>query len=473
MIYYLHVFMEVLYHLNRGWADVDDFIRLLRRLKIDIRNERVGAVNELRTLYLMIPYCRDIIRGKGERDVSYRIIYAFYQVFPILAIKAVHLLFHVREGLPMVGSWCDIKYFCVFIERYSYYGSTDPLIATMVSIANRNIDKDEVAKWIPRESHHPYLFSIFARNFFNGEDTSGSSVKKGLYLCDPLGAKTQLPYISSGHKGIYRKRISRDPKGPKGPVSGSPGLFPSWFMGKYVREALRLIKSDIVHGEPVEAIERGWRRLLQSFPHYIKYGIAIVDLDIGIPDEVLFHSIGFACLIAEKMGLKRIILAGVVPTCVDVSSCGGLVGMVRVLWSYCEGRGVSRLGEAADLVKRGFNYIGDSELLVFIFSARFSFDWHSVMNSRCVPVFWNIGNNFEIPVDFYVDYKHPAVPFIYMSGYASGLLIPFFSCKLDFYGEIMGGYSDWTAYFDLFISMTKLEFEEQLKIPNNLSLGQI
>jgi len=441
---------------------MDGYVQLLRRCKYDISK---GAA-ELKTLYLMIPYCRDVIRGKGERDVAYKMIYAFYQVFPVLAIKALHLLFRVRDGLPMVGSWCDIKYFCVFIERISPLGAADPLIAIMASIANKNMDVSGVTKWIPRECHHPELFSVFVRDFF---DISPGRV------------------FSSVKKGLYRKRIS-GPKGPTG-VKGSTGPSnPSgtWFMGKYVREALRLIKG----GEPVEAIEGRWRRLLKTFPCCNMYGLPVVDLDISIPDDVLFHSIGFACLIAEKMGLKRIMLAGVVPTWVDVSRCNGFVETVRVLWSYCDGRGVSRLGEAVELVESGFKYVFDGSLMVFIFSERFSFDWRPlILCNRCVPVFWNMGNTFEIPVDLYVGPEDQAVNFIYKSGYASGLLMPFYSTHMrdhEFYKYVLESYSEWSAYLDLFISNitiplsmpfdttgSTLDVEENQEMPNNLSLGQI
>jgi hypothetical protein len=377
-----------------------------------------------------------------------------------LAIKALHLLFCVRDGLPMVGSWCDVKYFCVFIERISPLGAADPLISIMASIANKNIDDSSVAKWIPRECHHPELFSVFVRDFFH--------ISSGRVF-------------SSVKKGLYRKRVA----GPKGPIDptgqkGAKGPSGTWFMGKYVREAVRLVKG----GEPVEAIEGRWRRLLKTFPSYIMNGLPIVDLDIGIPDDVLFHSIGFACLIAEKMGLKRIMLAGTTPTWVDVSRCNGFLETVRVVWSYCEVRGVSRLEEAVELVEAGFKYVFDGSLIVFIFSQRFSFDWRSlILCNRCVPVFWNMGNTFETPVDLYVGPEEEAVNFIYMSGYASGLLMPFFSAEPrvhDFYRGVLESYSEWSAYFDLFISnitMTVAEAitvaEEMQEIPNNPSLGQI
>ena len=76
---------------NREWKAVDELIFCLRSYKRKMKDEQ--TIERLRTLFLMIPYCRDIYRGKGERDLSYRMIYAWYQVFPILTLKALHLWF--------------------------------------------------------------------------------------------------------------------------------------------------------------------------------------------------------------------------------------------------------------------------------------------------------------------------------------------------------------------------------------------
>jgi hypothetical protein len=90
--------------------------------------------------------------------------------------------------------------------------------------------------------------------------------------------------FSSVKKGLYRKRVSSGPsEGPSlgpsgdpslGPSLGSKGVFPTWFIGKYVREAVRLIKEEIITGELVEGIEGRWRRLLKTFPHYTNIRIA-------------------------------------------------------------------------------------------------------------------------------------------------------------------------------------------------------
>jgi hypothetical protein len=459
--------MELLYQLNRGWTSDNDLILLLYRLKHGVRKGIPESVCDLRVLYLMIAYCRDVVRGKGERDLSYRIIFAFYQVFPILAIKALHLLFQARRGLPMVGSWCDVKYFCKFVECHSSLGADDPLIVIMASIANRHLSLSD--KWIPRERHHPDLFSVFARDF---TQTSSNAI------------------LSSVKKGLYRKRVSSVPSFTKGVDAGASD-FPTWFMGKYVREAVRLIREgeQLEQLEQLKQLERKWRRLLATFPRHEAYGLPIVDLDLL--EDAFLHSLGFACLIAEKMGLKRILLAGIVPVWVDISECDGFVEMVRVLWFHYQGRVGSRLGDAIDWVKGGSKYIFDGELLVFLFSERFDFDWRSFIvgsQSRCMPVFWNLGSSFVFPVDLFVDEpSSDVVPirFIYMSGYASGLLVPFFSNEWrtqGFYKYVLEEYSDWSAYFDLFVSNVTMPFgtmpaledkKETPEIPDNPSLGLI
>jgi hypothetical protein len=89
-----------------------------------------------------------------------------------------------------------------------------------------------------------------------------------------------------------------------------------------------------------------------------------------------------------------------------------------------------------------------------------------------------MGNTFEIPHDLYVGPEDEAVNFIYMSGYASGLLMPFFSAETrvhEFYRGVLESYSEWSAYFDLFISNVVhiVAAEATQEMPNSLSLGQI
>jgi len=398
---------------TRGWDDIPGLVRLLRTYK------RTGAMDSVRKLFLEIPYSRDIVRGKGERDLSYRMIYAFYQVFPILAIKAVHLLFmpRMKEGLPSVGSWCDIKRLCIFIEKVD--SANHPLIEVVASIANRYLRKDDmvshssIAKWIPRESRHPDLFSMFVRNWYRKRMSS------------------------TFDKKIYRKMISE--KCLLGVSGGVGGTFR--FMGDYVRRAIR-------GGSDVSRLDSQWNKMLKTFP-WGSNGIALIDIDISIPDERLFHAIGYGIFVALKMGSKRILLMGVEPIWVDLSLCNGFVEMVQFVWSFCEIRGISRYEGVWSLLAAGMKYVFDASINVFVFSDQFRFDWTSLFRSigeKGVGVLWNLGSGFEIPCDLYLENFGE---FLYMSGYSPGLMMRFFSQEVD-------GYCDWNEYFDLFETRIKI-----------------
>ena len=105
----------------------------------------------LQLLYKLIAYTRDIY-GKGERDLSYMMIFIWYNYYPDHAI-------HALKCIHSIGCWKDIKYFCKWLRDYSTLGINHPLISESIKIMNRqfNIDRQNdtcsmVAKWMPRES---------------------------------------------------------------------------------------------------------------------------------------------------------------------------------------------------------------------------------------------------------------------------------------------------------------------------------
>lgn len=487
--------MDFVLQLNRGWNDIDDFVRRLRLCK------RHSTVQKLRTFFLLIPYCRDVIRGKGERDLAYKLIYAFYQVFPVLAIKAVHLLFTPRKesGLPPVGSWCDIKYFCVCIERLSPFGFKDPLIEIIATIANRQLRLDlvsdsisHVSKWIPREAHHPNLFSVFMDDWFstvrNCDDVikdnmlvgvgyvsgSGSGCKKKFYrkMVSALSSR-----IGPGYRSLFTHLRKSGVGVDMGSLGGSLGGFPTMFIGEYVRAVVRGGICD-----RVAWINEQWIRLLRLFS--VEPGLCGLPIvDISMSKECLYHALGFACLIAERMNMKRILLVGSVPIWVDISVCDGFVSMVQLLWSHCEIRGVANFKAAFSMIQHGLDKGCDISVFdFFIFSEQFAFDWNALfmMCNGCVGlnynvVIWNLGTSFsQLPCDFYSedglsywsDEENIALRkkrIIYISGYAVGLLMPFFSLLskrcIDndadsylFLCSILSSYHDWTLYFDSLVS---------------------
>jgi hypothetical protein len=145
-------------------------------------------------LYKMIAQTRDIVYGKGERKLTYMMIYIWYKFYPTLAIYAVHSLVDIRilpdncNGMDVdelvngsrrhaFGCWKDIKYLCYFLRSRSH---NHPLIDVAISIMNKQLYRDWmffnscshdsigdghgdgsrdfrnilsfVAKWVPREN---------------------------------------------------------------------------------------------------------------------------------------------------------------------------------------------------------------------------------------------------------------------------------------------------------------------------------
>lgn len=373
--------------------------------------------DDLKTSFWKIAYCRDILYGKGQRDVAYQMIYAFYQVFPVLALKALHLLFAARENLPPVGSWCDVKYFCIYISKVSPLGFSDPLIEAMIRIANRHLDKEEVRKWIPRESHHPELYSLFVRDWFSVETVS-CVLKKNF-----------RKIIASDVAGVagYRARFLRleDTRSIRSDGSFRPA-FPTMFIGEYVKTAVRILKEGLVEKE--DWLDRQWNRLLRFFPMGPN-GLAVVDLNA----VDLHTALGYACLIAEKMKLGRILLSG--PICVDVSGCGGFMDIMRLLLPYCEIRMGVPLAETVACIWSGMKFVFELPLRVFVFSETFDFD----VKEGIEVIFWNLGD----------PWMNPFEGVICMSGKVPGLLMPFLqegSFSMD--SCLLQQYSEWAVYFD-------------------------
>ena len=405
-----------------------------------LRSYKKNNMNGLKDFFVSIAHCRDIYNGQGQRDLSYRMIYDLYQVFPVLAIKALHLIVGT-----VVGSWCDVKYFCLFIEKISPDGFYDPLVEVVIRIANRQLKRDlgvldggvisNVAKWIPRECHHPELFGLFVRDWFqlsNGECWTGhkKSYRKMIVgLCSRIsldGYKVRFSKI------INKQRVLMNFAG----ISSMPSLP----IGEYVRAVLEGADSVWINYE--------WRKLMRTVGFTGKKGIAVVDLDSGICLRDLYDALGFACLISEKMGIGRILLGGSIPICVDVSSCLNFYEKVRLLWGYCETRGVGSMDSVMKVLKRGEWMVPD--LYVFVFSKSFEM---GVQESGIEYIFWRFsameGNGN------------------YMLGSCSGAIKKFF-----FSGSqrewMLTTYFEWYEYFERFSMNVIVQENEDI-----LSLGQI
>ena len=140
--------------------------------------ERELARGYLSLLYRIIGHTRDIIDGKGEYNLTYMMIYTWYDFYPELAKFALKCLVDLGDrNIHQYGSWKDIKYFCDYVK--SQCSIIHPLIDYAVKLVNNQISKDYekmlinsnevslVAKWAPREkTHFGWLYQQLATDYF-------------------------------------------------------------------------------------------------------------------------------------------------------------------------------------------------------------------------------------------------------------------------------------------------------------------
>ena len=133
-------------------------------------------------LLKMLLNTRDIIKGKGERALSYAILHKLSIIEPIIAKKIIRSFVHIENEHP-IGSWADIKY------MWSLYDWTSDMEDFFISLINTQLRQDDntpqdnsislVSKWIPREtSKHKYLFKKLAQEYYLHYITSAKSTEK-------------------------------------------------------------------------------------------------------------------------------------------------------------------------------------------------------------------------------------------------------------------------------------------------------
>lgn len=164
--------------------------------------ERHTILNLLTTLYRLSAHTRDIISGKGERDLAYAMVLIWYDVAPSLAFQLASRFWDEHgERTHPYGSWKDVKYLCEFVKlrthnekhpiikfaveeivnqvRRDYDALTDynkataaastPTVASDASTSDTTAQPSIslAARWVPREkSHFSWLNEAVAREMY-------------------------------------------------------------------------------------------------------------------------------------------------------------------------------------------------------------------------------------------------------------------------------------------------------------------
>jgi hypothetical protein len=137
------------------------------------KNTKTSNITYLVSLYKMIAHTRDIIHGKGEKDLSYLLIYIWNKYYPELAKYALKSFVEYPSNIPY-GSWADIKYFSLFILNKTN-NKKHPLILYACELIIKQLKNDYTrylqnkpislaSKWCPREkSKFKWLFNTLAK----------------------------------------------------------------------------------------------------------------------------------------------------------------------------------------------------------------------------------------------------------------------------------------------------------------------
>lgn len=153
----------------------------------------------LKLLYKLIAQTRDICYGKGERDITYMMIYTWWKYFPKMGYIALHamlfsennsvltensLMFDIKTESVYIphqnsyGCFKDVKYFCEYVRKYGdkqVGNKNNEIIKCAITMLNQRVYDDYneyikngtlpslAAKWVPREnSKYGWIFEKMA-----------------------------------------------------------------------------------------------------------------------------------------------------------------------------------------------------------------------------------------------------------------------------------------------------------------------
>lgn len=119
---------------------------------------------------------RDIIKGKGEKILSFTMLHKLSFIEPEITKHIIRSFVNLEDDHP-IGSWADIKH------MWEHFNWTDEFEYYFIRLINEQLKKDIegptlslVSKWIPRESNkHKKIFHKLAEDYFNDYVVSAKS----------------------------------------------------------------------------------------------------------------------------------------------------------------------------------------------------------------------------------------------------------------------------------------------------------
>jgi hypothetical protein len=142
---------------------IEDTLKDLQRVSIS----KEEYIEFMSLFYRMIGFTRDIIDGKGEYALSYKLLDVWSRFNPDLANFALRQFVIAPTNVHPYGSWKDIKYIHDYCESSSLRQYSLELLIEQLRIDSTSDNPSLAAKWVPREkSKYGNLFTELATTYF-------------------------------------------------------------------------------------------------------------------------------------------------------------------------------------------------------------------------------------------------------------------------------------------------------------------
>jgi len=178
------ILVQLNFQLTRGCEvknisqKIYDFLDIVLNKDIGTNIEEYKKSEAIKDFFCMIAYTRDIVKGKGEYNLTYELIETVYQYSKRVkryeqSVSLVNICKMMIEKLVLdennehpLGSWKDLKYFANnhvkknnLITEQEICLESNPLLKKVVNLYVNEIKKDIkqgdklslVARWVPRE----------------------------------------------------------------------------------------------------------------------------------------------------------------------------------------------------------------------------------------------------------------------------------------------------------------------------------
>ena len=346
--FFCQTFVELFYYGTRraSYIGIEQTLSKLLRYV----SAKGGTAKDISLLIRLILYSRDATQGKGERTLTYALLFAMYPYHPAIVLR---ILTYFVYGPKHTGGWVDARRLSEYVYSRTDGNTNHPIIRHAVFMINNHLYMDKqistwsdathylstVSRWIPRESSSSsqWLFDKLAHDW---------CLRYTPYLLPrPHSSGESQQRAIRKYKGVYRQMVSRL-------TAMGPSELPSRGLGDWVVRVREILRSPFPASRLFE-INREWEQTVKGM---VGNTLPVIDISRGMDQHTLMSAIGVACLLLETTTLKkRVLTIDQTPTWVIIPDNATFTDTVSILLDA-----VSRYGRTSSRIERGIQLLDAS-----------------------------------------------------------------------------------------------------------------